>query len=379
MNKIWFFLLLALSYWLFLISTIGCGSSPSSGSGGNVEQNLPPLSYDVRVTLEALFNEYGTSVPKTAIINALNAIAPSGVGPSQNHIEYISSTNALTLEGSSASILNYASVPDAILDQNNKVRLYFVDGHSPRKFASQIETQLSDSVTKADLYSLYEDYYLRTNMSLGCAIADTEDGTSFTYDGNFRVVSFPDEFTAVDPSIVKEGSNYKLYFFMVNSAEVPEGGDVPEAEHHMLGVATSNDGSCFTYVGTAYAESISNTLADPEIFCFDGTYRAFFMANYGIRMVESGDGGLTFSPPETTILDGYDITNIRFASEKVNDYYRIYFGDSSNNLTSAYSNNGSTWIFDDYNPRDTNGQLIGGRGAMPAVKLNDDTWKFYHH
>lgn len=345
-----------------------------------VAPQLPPMSETMRLTIEALFLAYGDAIPKTVLVASLDAIPAPSQGPALNHLEYIPSANGLTLEGSSASILDHASVPEAILGHDSKVRLYFVDGYSSRKLTQSIDQVLSSEVTAADIQSLYDNYYYRQNMSLGSATSNTTDGTTLTYDGTFRIIGLSDDFAAVDPSAVLDGDIYKLYFFMVLQAEIPDGGDAPEAEHHMIGVATGEDGSTFTLVGTAYAETVDNTLADPEVFNFNGTYRAFLMANSGTRMVISTNEGATFIASEETILDGVDMTNVKFSDSLVDGAYRMYFGDTNNNFASAYSTDeGATWTLDPNHPRDTDGDLIEGRGAMPAVKLQDGTWKFYHH
>ncbi|MDI6731656.1 MAG: hypothetical protein QME05_03645 [Candidatus Margulisbacteria bacterium] len=365
----------------------------TTSSGGGT--GLPPMSGDIRVSLEAIFTQYDNSVPMDTFLSYLENVGTlytAALGPSAHKISVAYSSDGLSFEARNIDengfiaerltegIIEHASVPDAIIGQNGKIRLYFVDGHATRKIISAVRTLSSANVTPTDLSNLYNAYYFRDNNAFSLAEQTDTDGVSFEVRA-LRIFGLPDTLTIADPSIIQDGAGmYRLYFFCVPESEIPEGGDIAEASTHYVGCATSeaSDGQTFYYLGIVYSNK-GVGLTDPEIYRFGTDYKMFLQGSK-IRVCSSSDNGDTFSSAEVELSivtpEGYRVGGPAVRIGEFSGIYRLYFsalfGESTNFTASASSENGNDWSFNSL-PK------IGGRGSMSPARLESGQYRFYFH
>lgn len=386
--------IIALGVAAFLVlnrrSDEGGGTGGESDEGG---RGLPPMRQEVREALEELFADYDNAVPKDVLISRLEELGETltgDKGPAAHQISVASSIDGLTFkyrgdpdehgfitEDAIEGIIKHASVPDAIIDPaSGKIRLYFVDADETRKIIAAIRTLSDSTVSPSNLSTLYEGYYLRDNNPFGMAEQTNDKGESFESKA-LRIVDLPDDLSIADPSVIlAEDNSYRLYFFCAPRDEIPEGGDIAEAETHYVGYATSDDGQTFQYGGIAYDQK-GTGLTDPEVYRFGSDYRLFLQGEK-IRVAASSDGGKSFKPPEWELdLSGgsYLVNGPSVRIGEIGGEYRMYFSADYGDISftaSASSTDGSNWKFNPL-PR------IAGRGSMAPVPSPLGGYLFYFH
>jgi hypothetical protein len=373
------------------------GETPDVGPNGPDEQilpgGMPPMRQEVREALEALFAQYNDAAPKDVIITRLEELSKEltgDKGPAAHQISVAPSTEGLHFEyrgdpdahgfiaeKAIEGIIKHASVPDAIIDPtSSKIRLYFVDSDATRKIIAAIETLSDDTVSPTAISQLYQDGYLRDNNPFSMAEQIDDEGEAFKVK-TLRIINFPEDLSAADPSIIlTEDGKYRLYFFCVPTAEIPEGGDIAEAETHYIGYADSDDGQMFTYGGIAYNRK-DGGLTDPEVYRFSSKYRLFLQGEK-IRVAASLDGGKSFNPEEWELdlsSGDYLVGGPSIRIGEIEGEYRMYFSGAYGEIdftASASSSDGDNWTF---NPL----PKIGGRGSMAPVPSPSTGYLFYFH
>jgi len=361
---------------------------------------LPPIfSGDHRESVEALFESYNGEVPKTVFRTHLEQLSEqqlqSGTqgGPSSHNIyvAYSNDESGASIEGTidengylieeRTLIIEHGSVPDAVIDTNATIRLYFVDTCPLRKIWVATDALLEDIVTASDLTTLYEDGFVASNNIF--SEAKSSDGEHFAIEP-LAIKNLPEDVYLADPSVVRlESGSYKLYFLCVLATDCTSG-DPASSTHHRIASAISSDGKNFVYEGINYDEGYQQTgggLSDPEIYKTGDYYRLFIHAGGGRtnnKVLTSYDDGQTFDDSSAVDLFGnYSTAGTGLRIVEIPNGYRMYFSENGATYSATSDANGETWTRQD-EPK------VSGRGSMAPVRIPNDSsisWKYllYFH
>jgi hypothetical protein len=400
--------ILMISIILFIfIGLCGCSQQSEDLNGDNNQDQmvddaygLPPIfSEDHRESVEELFESYNGEVPKTVFRNHLEQLSEqqlqSGIqgGPSSHNIyvAYSNDESGASLEGTTDEngylleermlIIEHGSVPDAIIDTDGIIRLYFVDTSPLRKIWVATDALTEDIITASDLITLYEGGFVASNNIF--SVAKSSDGEDFTIEP-LAIKNLPEDVYLADPSVVRlENDSYRLYFLCVLATDCTSG-DPASSTHHRIASAISSDGKSFVYEGINYDEGYQQTgggLSDPEVYKTGDYYRLFIHAGGGRtnnKVLTSYDDGKTFDDSSAVDLFGtHSTAGTGLRIVEIPNGYRMYFCENSTTYSATSDTNGETWTMQD-EPK------VGGRGSMAPVRIPDDSsmsWEYllYFH
>jgi len=397
-----------ITFFLVIMVIGGCTEQNQSEEAGGEKQDhqpdgpsaLPPIfSEDIRENVEALFDSHKGEVPKDVFNEHMQNLSETELqnsmlgGPTFHNIyvAYSSHETGATLEGTTDEngfvledrtlIIEHGSVPDAVIDPDGTIRLYFVDTCPLRKIWVAVDDHVDDKVTAADLVTLYEDGYVAGNNAF--STAKSTDGEHFTIE-SLAIKNLPEDVYVADPSTCRlENGSYRLYFLCVLASDCTSA-DPASSTHHRIASAISTDGTNFVYEGINYDEgeqSMGGGLSDPEVCKTGDYYRLFIHAGGGRtnnKVLTSYDDGRTFDESSAVDLFGSHSTagyGLRIVETPVG--YRMYYCENSTTYSATSDTNGETWTMQD-EPK------VGGRGSMAPVKIPEGssiTWKylFYFH
>lgn len=254
-------------------------------------------------------------------------------GPRSHQVSSASSPDGLSFSHDGQVLLESASVPAAIVLDDGRVRLYYVDASTTPENANCAES--SDAGRSFEV--------------LGCRI-ERRSGTK-----------------AVDPSIVRlPDGRYRLYYY----APVGQNPDAPGS--HTIYAAISSDGvrfeeerAVFSYPG----------LVDPDVFWSGREWLMFvFGAGQGTLMARSADG-LDFSYLGPLPMPNWGTTApVRLPDGRL----RLYAFDqpAATFVASFVSDDGLAWT------REPGSRLLAPDGYQLTdpyvVRLADGTWKMFY-
>ncbi len=251
-------------------------------------------------------------------------------GPYQHVVLSASSEDGLTWTLDEGVRMEHASVPCAVVTDEGKVMLYFVD--ADRK---SFET---------------------------ANVAVSEDGLTFEKLG-LEIEGMPAR-KALDPSILLlEDGMYVLYYFACQQSPDAEGS-------HDVRRAVSDDGVRFEDKGTAFSREM---LVDPDVFWWKDTWYMYVFGR-GNTLVATSKDGLDFEYHGPLALKGWGTTApIRFG-----DRLRLYAFDQraceANEVHSFTSTDGLEWEEED------GARLTAGEGEQytdPQVVRFRGRYKMY--
>ena len=246
----------------------------------------------------------------------------SNDGPWNHRVLSATSSDGLTWVKDNEIIADQASVPEAILDKDNNIRVYYVDwfnGHV-------ISVALShDGVN-----------WIYKKTTIQGEVAGSQLGPS-----------------AVDPDIVLlQDGRYRLFYMYLGN----------------IYSAVSNYGINFVKEsGVRFQGEPGETWMDPDVVKMGDVWRMFTWriigdANQAISTVSSD--GLTFTKENVLTIGG-----LISCTMAVEDGYRMYYA-STGNILSAFSSDGLNWTYEAV-------RLEGG--ADPTViRLLNGTYKMFY-
>lgn len=361
---------------------------------------LPPIfSEDTREDVEALFDSYNGEVPKDVFKEHMQNLSeielqnsmPGGPTFHDIYVAYSSHETGATIEGTTDEngfvledrtlIIEHGSVPDAVIDPDGTIRLYFVDTCPLRKIWISVDEFSDDKVTTADIFSLYEDGYVAGNNAF--STAKSTDGEHFTIEP-LAIKNLPEDVYVADPSTCRlDSGSYRLYFLCVLASDCSSG-DPASSTHHRIASAISIDGTNFVYEGINYDEgeqSMGGGLSDPEVCKTGDYYRLFIHAGGGRtnnKVLTSYDDGRTFDELSAVDLFGsYSTAGYGLRIVEIPGGYRMYYCENSTTYSATSDTNGEIWTMQ-------NEPKVGGRGSMAPVKIPEGSsipWKYllYFH
>lgn len=215
----------------------------------------------------------------------------AGSGPYCHKILLAVSDDGLSWE-KIGLIKEHASVPDAIVDKEGKMRVYFVDG-------------LSEGI--------------------GAGIFDGEEW-------EFMAVDIAGG--AVDPDILIRDGEYVLYYLDTGTGSLR----ITKGKHDIK-YAVSGDGFEFEEKGLAYSEE---GITDPDVFKIDGGWMLYVsLPNEGKLISASSTDGELFERTGEADFEGSVSSTIRVGSE----YWMFYHGADERGVAifRAVSGDGKEW------------------------------------
>ena len=237
-------------------------------------------------------------------------------GPYYHDVNTATSTDGLRYSNGATQILNHASVPDAIKLPSGQLVVYAVDGAA--RSSSGILMAVSDDNGKT-----WKAGSMRFDASRKGGVADPQ--ITMTDDGKLRLyyVVFPGGpdtppgqpntgVNKVHSALSSDGINFtqeqgtRFEYAQITDPDIIKIGNtwfMYAAQGPTQIYATSNDGSSFTYQGTARQRgSVSKTIALPgggyrQFYCLDGISSA--ITTDGINWT---DEGINLTPPADKII-----------------------------------------------------------------------------
>ncbi len=252
---------------------------------------------------------------------------PGQDGPWNHRVLSATSSDGLTWEKDNKKIADQASVPDAILDKDGNIRVYYVDWYNG-----------------------------------GLSVALSHDGVSWIYK---KVVGLAPEWVDPDVVLLPDG-RYRLY-----ASYMPMGGP----QDKILS-AVSNYGISFVQEeGVRYQEG---SITDPDVIKMGDNWRMFVSKGPTTISTVSADG-LTFTREQELPIGGSVTNTIAVAGG-----YRIYFHSGAvgggMQIFCAFSADGRTW--ENAVKMLESGPLgsLDQKGvADPAiVRMPDNTYKMFY-
>lgn len=241
---------------------------------------------------------------------------PEADGPWNHRVMSATSSDGLTWVKDNKIISDQASVPDAIVDKEGNIRVYYVDWYNGHTIL----------------------------------VALSHDGTSWIYKKVAIEEEAPGSQTAispVDPDIVLlPDSRYRLYYMY--------GGEIRSA--------VSNYGINFVKEnGVRYRQE--GMLYDPDVVKMGDVWRMF--VSLGLRNLSTvSNDGLSFSRENELPFDGSVSSTIPFENG-----YRMYYMRQGS-IFSSFSSDGRNWVYE--------GLRLDNAGDPTVIKLQDGTYKMFY-
>ena len=259
-------------------------------------------------------------------VAAAQTPTPPPAGPYVHRVETATSADGLTWARDGKTVLEHASVPDAVLTASGAVRIYYVDA-----------SNVPENANCAELRGA-------TTAVLGC-----------------RIVGIPTR-KALDPAIVRlADGRYRLYYFAAD--------DRPDASGaHQVRSAISRDGMRFTDEGLAFSHG---GLVDPDVFWTGKEWLMYVFAD-GDTIVARSPDGRRFTFVGSLGLRGYGTTSpVRLPDGRFRLYAFAQGGQTD--FVSFISNDGVRWTKED----GVRLQAAAGEQITDpqVVRLRDGTWK----
>jgi len=239
----------------------------------------------------------------------------SNDGPWNHRVMSATSSDGLSWVKDNVKIADQASVPDAILDNEGNMRVYYVDWYN----GHVISVALSHDGTN----------WIYRKITIQGEVAGSQSGIS-----------------PVDPDIVRlEDGRYRLYY-MYNAA---------------IYSAISNYGINFVKEsGVRYQQE--GMIYDPDVIKMGDVWRMF--VSLGIRNLSTvSSDGLSFSRENELPFDGSVSCTI-----PVENGYRMYY--MKQGISSSFSSDGESWVFE--------GPRLDNAGDPTVIKLPNGTYKMFY-
>ncbi len=219
-------------------------------------------------------------------------------GPRAHVVLSASSKDGLAWTLDEGTRLEHASVPCAVVTDDGKVRVYFVDASEAPESAN---------------------------------VAESEDGIHFKKLG-LEIKGVPAQ-KALDPSaLLLDGGMYVLYYFSCEA-------NPDAAGSHEVRRAVSEDGVHFEDKGTAFSQE---ALVDPDVFWWKDRWYMYVFGR-GNTVIATSKDGLEFTYMQDLDLKGWGTT----APIRVGDKLRLYAFDQraheANEVHSFASTDGVSW------------------------------------
>jgi len=266
----------------------------------------------------------------------------SGRGPWFDEVRVATSTDGFNFTDTRQAVLGKASVPEAVVDKDGNVWLFFVDADLDR-WVRRIE---AGAPLKTGL------------MSLGAA--KSADG--FRFERVEMEIKNVNVGKNVDPDIVVAADGtYHLYYLGVPASELaPDTADPARAPSpHKFYLATSRDLVHWEQQGVAWTGPHGG--ADPAVYRQDA--QTWFILGGGAG--RSADGGKTFHPIE--------MTTGRWGQPDViaaDGGFRLFYS-TLQGIRSAFSKDGVNWSEED-------GVRLRGGADPSVVRMQDGSWRMYY-
>ncbi len=271
---------------------------------------------------------------------------PDEDGPWNHRVESASSQDGITFTKDSFVLSDQASVPDAILDKNGRIRVYYVDWKNG-----------------------------------GISVAIQQDGSSYKY---YKVKisnlkTGKDDSNWVDPDVVVlSNGKYRLYGVTFDQKGGPgdpgqpgppgdPGGDPGkmESDNQILS-AISEDGVNFEVEEGVRFKAAQ--LTDSDIVKTSDGWHMFFSVGPDLVSLTSKDG-LKFTDQSDVLLGGSVGSTLAF-----DDFYRLYYHMGTQDglkIFSAVSTDLINWEQED-------GVRLEDGGDPSPVRLSDGTYKMFY-
>jgi len=253
---------------------------------------LPAVPEEEPIPPEMPSEEFEEVTPGEGIGNA-----PAGLqgdnGPWKHRIKSASSPDGLQWTRDNFILADQASVPDAIIDTDGDIRVYYVDWKNG-----------------------------------GISVAINKDGDWRYYKVK---VEYNDFFSGADPDVVLIDDVYRLYFTNFESVS---------SRFASIDVAFSDNGIEFEDQETAYARE--QGITDPDVFMADDEW--VMLISEGVQStLATSDDGLDFRKQSELPFMGSVSNTIKVAGG-----YRMYYHKSSGlppqaDIYSAFSSDGLDW------------------------------------
>ena len=247
-------------------------------------------------------------------------------GPWNHRVMEATSINGLNWVKSNRTVSDQASVPDAIVDKDGRVRVYYVDWK---------------------------------NGGISVAISN---GSSWIYK---KVNGLTPEWVDPDVVLLPDG-RYRLYASYMQ----------PSSPQDKIYSAISADGITFQQeTGVRYQES---SITDPDVIRVGDVWRMFISKGPTTVSLVSTDG-LTFTREGELPISGSVTCTI-----KVDEGYRIYYHSSVPGkglcIFSAFSQDGENWVYEGLRLEPGQEGMLDqwGVGDPAVVKMPDETFRMYY-
>lgn len=202
-------------------------------------------------------------------------------GPYYHQIYSATSTDGVTWEKQINLLFDHASVPGAVI-KNNNIYLYFVDA------SGNSGDQLSVAISK-DLGKSFEKQQVKI-----------KDAT----------------LPAVDPNpVLLDNGKIRLYYF---ASPVSTGDPAKASGQHQIMSAESNDGINFENVSEVFAEE---NITDPDVFKTNNDWRMFLSEGQKLILAISTDSGVTFKKDDSFAWNKGGVCD----TIKIGDVYRTFY------------------------------------------------------
>ncbi len=245
----------------------------------------------------------------------------AGDGPWNHRVMSATSTDGLTWVSDGRIIADQASVPDAVLDNDNNIRVYYVDWYNGHRIS----------------------------------VALSHDGINWIYRKatiNGEVPPSTIEPCPVDPDIVLlPYGQYRLYYILLG-----EGGIYSAASNHGISFAKED--------GVRFQEG-NEVWMDPDVVKIGDVWRMF-------TWKATGDMGQAIS---TVSSDGLSFTKedvLTFGTISstipVENGYRMYY--TGMGIRSAFSSDGVNWVEE--------GLRLDGAADPTVIRLPDGAYKMFY-
>ena len=245
-------------------------------------------------------------------------------GPWKHRIKSATSKDGLTWAKDNFALADQASVPDAIIDKDGNIRVYYVDWKNR-------------GVTVAINANSAWKYY-RVKLKQG--------------------------FVGADPDVVLTNGVYRIYYTNFES---------PGAQLASIDVAFSDNGIIFENQTVAYAKEQGSTDAD----IFIANKWIMFISNGPRNIMATSSDGLKFTKQDELPFMGSVSNTI-----KVSNGYRMYYHKSSGmqpkaSIYSAFSSDGTNWQEEGLRLEASTSEESVESPAV--VKLPDGDYKMFYH
>jgi len=305
-----------------------------------------PLTQNFNALAVKILSGKASDDDKSQLKKLVEWLKTSGRGPWFDEVRVATSTDGLNFSDTGQTVLRKASVPEAVVDAEGNVWLFYVDSDLD-KLVRHVE---AGAPFKSGLTGIG-----------GLAAAKSSDGVSFTpVDINIANAIAGE---IVDPDIVvgADGS-YQLYYLGVPANELAA--DTPDPARapgpHKFYLATSRDLVHWEQQGVAWNGPHGG--ADPAVYRKDA--KTWFIIGGGAG--RSDDGGKTFQQIQmrTGRWGQPDVI-------AVNGGFRLFYNTGFSGICSAFSKDGVNWTEEE-------GTRLPGGADPSVVRMKDGSYRLYY-